>query len=115
MSCMTNMKRSNGTSPLAQAAALGVSLLALASGQQALAGPREQARRMYERLTGTPPSDALLTVLEGRVTSEGREATALYIVDPNEAHSKDFYTVTLKNWASPWTNRDQSIFAPLND
>jgi hypothetical protein len=23
--------------------------------------------------------------------------------------------VTLKNFASPWTNRDQSIFAPLND
>jgi hypothetical protein len=92
-----------------------MALLALASGQQALAGPREQARRMYERLTGTPPSESLLTTLEGRITSFGAEATALYIIDPNEPHSKDFYNVTLKNWASPWTNRDQSIFAPLND
>jgi hypothetical protein len=26
-----------------------------------------------------------------------------------------FYNVTLKNMAVPWTNRDQSVFAPLND
>jgi hypothetical protein len=26
-----------------------------------------------------------------------------------------FYNVTLKNFATPWTNRDQSVFAPLND
>ncbi|MFT6436821.1 MAG: hypothetical protein ACJAVI_004893 [Candidatus Azotimanducaceae bacterium] len=27
----------------------------------------------------------------------------------------DFYRTTLKNFAAPWTNRDQSIFVPLND
>ena len=27
----------------------------------------------------------------------------------------DFYNVTLKNLAIPWTNRDQTVFAPLND
>ena len=26
-----------------------------------------------------------------------------------------FYDVTLKNFAAPWTNRDQSVFVPLND
>src|SRR6185503_12715033 len=26
-----------------------------------------------------------------------------------------FYNVTLKNLATPWTNRDQTVFAPLND
>jgi hypothetical protein len=26
-----------------------------------------------------------------------------------------FYNVTLKNMSVPWTNRDQSVFAPLND
>jgi hypothetical protein len=26
-----------------------------------------------------------------------------------------FYSVTLKNFAMPWTNRDQTVFAPLND
>jgi hypothetical protein len=29
--------------------------------------------------------------------------------DPN------FYNVTLKNFAAPWTNRDRSVFVPLND
>ena len=26
-----------------------------------------------------------------------------------------FYSVTLRNLATPWTNRDRSVFAPLND
>ena len=26
-----------------------------------------------------------------------------------------FYSVTLKNFVTPWTNRDQTVFAPLND
>ncbi|WP_206606226.1 hypothetical protein [Steroidobacter cummioxidans] len=117
---MSNMKRSNGTSPLAKAAALGVALLAFASGQQAGATPtgRAQALRMYERLTGTPPSEALLTTLEGMVGAGSipeLESTAAFIINPNNESSKNFYSVTLKNFASPWTNRDQSIFAPLND
>ncbi|HEY0940906.1 MAG TPA: hypothetical protein VGE08_12465 [Steroidobacter sp.] len=117
---MSNMKRSDGTSPLARAAALGVALLSLAWGQQALAGPREQARRMYERLTGTSPSEDLLDDLQAMLGAEptsaaSREATARFIIDPDQPHSKNFYSVTLKNWASPWTNRDQSVFAPLND
>jgi hypothetical protein len=27
----------------------------------------------------------------------------------------NFYNVTLKNFAAPWTNRDRSVFVPLND
>src|SRR5688500_5628021 len=55
---MSNMKRTPRTSPLAKAAALGVALATLASGQQAFADAqgRAQARRMYDRLTGTPPA-----------------------------------------------------------
>ena len=30
----------------------------------------------------------------------------------NDSH---FYSVTLKNWVAPWTNRDQNAFVPLND
>lgn len=115
---MSNMKRITRSSPLATAAALGVALAIMAFGQQALAGPTEraQARRMYERLTGTPPSEALLNTLETRlVNNPDLAATASFIIDPAQAHSKNFYSVTLKNWASPWTNRDQTIFAPLND
>jgi hypothetical protein len=108
-----NHKRNSGA--LATAAAWGVALAVLASGQQALAGPREQARRMYDRLTGTPPSPALLTQLENEVNTRGLVNTAIFIMDKDEPRSKGFYSVTLKNFASPWTNRDQSIFAPLND
>jgi hypothetical protein len=123
-SCMSNMNRKRNSGALAKAAALGVALAAFASGQQAVADPasRAQARRMYDRLTGTPPSPTLLTDLETRIddlggaTSEpARASVALYILDKDSPRSKDFYTVTLKNFASPWTNRDQSIFASLND
>ncbi len=81
---------------------------------QAEAGAREQAKRMYERLTGTAPTAALLDELEARVQADP-VAAALYMIDPTEAHSRDFYTVTLKNLATPWTNRDQTVFAALND
>ena len=70
---------------------------------------------MYDRLTGTPPSPALLAELETKVSNEGAVNAALYMLDKNDPRSKDFYSVTLKNFASPWTNRDQTIFAPLND
>ena len=115
---MSNMKRSNGMASLAKAATLALAVATLAFGQQAAAGPREQARRMYERLTGTSPSELLLNQLETEVGSGTQPelvSAAAFMIDPDEEHSKNFYTVTLKNWATPWTNRDQSIFAPLND
>jgi hypothetical protein len=75
---------------------------------------RRQAKRMYDRLTGTPPSPALLTDLEARVASD-KVAAAMYMLDKNQARSSAFYSTTLKNFATPWTNRDQTVFAPLND
>lgn len=41
----------------------------------------------------------------------GQVADAVRIAMNNEA----FYSVTLKNMATPWTNRDRTVFAPLND
>jgi hypothetical protein len=29
--------------------------------------------------------------------------------------NRNFYNVTLRNFVAPWTNRDQSVFVPLND
>jgi hypothetical protein len=101
------------------AAAMALALTVFALGQQpAHAGPREQAKRMYDRLTGTPPSPALLTQLESEVgggTQPELVNAALFIMDDNATHSSDFYRVTLKNFATPWTNRDQTVFASLND
>ncbi len=81
---------------------------ALAVGQ-AEAGPREQAKRMHDRLAGVPPTatdlDDMAALLPGNPTA------AADIAMSNPA----FYSVTLKNFASPWTNRDRSVFVPLND
>ena len=35
--------------------------------------------------------------------------------DATTTSSGSFYTVVLKNFAAPWTNRDQTAFVPLND
>jgi hypothetical protein len=94
------------------AAALAIAALLVQSGAQA--GSREQAKRMYDRLTGTPPTPALLDDLTNRVDSDP-VAAALYMLDASSARSNGFYSVTLKNFATPWTNRDQTVFAPLND
>jgi hypothetical protein len=85
--------------------------LLMSSLSVALAGPREQAERIYNRLAGVPPSPTKLNELETAITGGGGATAAanLAMQDPH------FYTVTLKNWASPWTNRDQSVFVPLND
>jgi hypothetical protein len=76
----------------------------------ALAGPREQAQRIHDRLAGVPPSDGVLTTMTGMVAGNNELGAA--DVAMNDPH---FATVTLKNFAAPWTNRDQSVFVPLND
>ncbi len=96
-----------------------LSVLALAvvmacSAGYANAGAREQAKRMYDRLTGTSPTPAVLDVIEAEMAN-GAESAARFIMDPLQPHAKNFYNVTLKNFAMPWTNRDQSVFEPLND
>jgi hypothetical protein len=79
----------------------------------AQAGPREQAKRIHDRLAGVPPTDAVLVSMETDVdpfqNSNPLAAAYTAMDDPN------FYNVTLKNFAAPWTNRDQSVFVPLND
>jgi hypothetical protein len=83
-----------------------------------LAGPREQAMRIHDRLTGVPASNAMLDAMEDVISGGGGAAmAALYAIDgaPQVAASGDFYTVTLKNWVTPWTNESRDAFAPLND
>ena len=76
----------------------------------AIAGPREQAKRMHDRLVGTPPSAATLDLMAQRITAgQAREAANLAMQNPA------FYNTFLKNWVTPWTNTDQTSLAPLND
>lgn len=76
----------------------------------AYAGPREQAKRIHDRLAGVPPTDAVLQTMQNQIVG-GDPAAAAYTAMDN----KYLYNVTLKNFAAPWTNRDQSVFVPLND
>ena len=76
----------------------------------AVAGPREQARRMHDRIAGVPPTETVLTQMAADISS-GNPIAAAYKAMDNSA----FYDVTLKNFAAPWTNEDQSVFVPLND
>lgn len=86
-----------------------VLLLALGLGT-AQAGPREQAKRIHDRLAGVAPDAATLNAMEADIAG-GDPVAAAYRAMDNSA----FYNVTLKNFATPWTNRDQTVFAPLND
>jgi hypothetical protein len=84
-------------------------VLLLLTVSAALAGPREQAQRIHDRLAGVPPTDAVLNQMEGQVASNPVAAAMTAMDNPN------FYAVTLKNFAAPWTNRDFNPFVPLND
>ena len=93
---------------------LAVSLMALSlllfGASDAFAGDRERAKRIHDRLAGVPPTDTVLADMQSDVLAGNPELAAITAMD-NPA----FYSVTLKNMATPWTNRDQTVFAPLND
>jgi len=76
----------------------------------ASAGPREQAKRIHDRIAGVPPTEAVLDAMEADIVAND-PLSAAYTAMDNDA----FYTVTLKNWVTPWTNEPQTVFAPLND
>ncbi|MDJ0759367.1 MAG: hypothetical protein QNJ19_08205 [Woeseiaceae bacterium] len=93
---------------LANVFTLGAALLAMASA--AHAGPREQAKRIHDRIAGVPPTDAVLASMEADIVGGNPSAAAYTAMD-----NVSFYNVTLKNFAAPWTNREENVFVPLND
>ncbi|MCU7890088.1 MAG: hypothetical protein KZQ78_00135 [Candidatus Thiodiazotropha sp. (ex Ustalcina ferruginea)] len=90
-------------------------LLALTSlclyAASSIAGPREQAQRIHDRIAGIPPSATILTQMVSEIVDNNDPLAAAMLATEHP----DFYNVTLKNWATPWTNEDQTPFAPLND
>ncbi len=82
----------------------------LASISVSFAGPREQAKRIHDRLTGVPPTEVVLTSMTAKVQSGDAIGAAMEAMQ-NPA----FYNTTLKDWATPWTNRDESVYRDLND
>jgi hypothetical protein len=107
MSSMHGAKPSRFKRSLA-AISLGICALSTVSADE-----RDQAKRIHDRLAGVPPTETVLADMTLAIQSDpvnGPIAAAMTAMqNPN------FYTVTLKNFAAPWTNRDQSVFVPLND
>ena len=112
-----NRRLGEGLARRATCGACVAALLAAQAAPPALAGPYEQAKRIYERLAGVPPSAAVLQLMANDIINQpgqsGLLAAAAVATDPGYAPS--FYNVTLKEFVNPWTNRDQSAFVPLND
>jgi hypothetical protein len=111
MSIASNVKR-----PAARRAARAVAsatcalLLWAESAAPALADPTSQAQRIYQRIAGVQPSDATLATMAADIAG-GNALAAAEVATTDPA----FYNVVLKNFVTPWTNRNQTVFAPLND
>ena len=124
MTIATMLRTAPAKTAIAASIALGLSLGFLNS---TFAGPREQARRIHDRLAGVPPTNAVLAQMTAcinnvsssacttgnpvaGVSTDGKTVAAyLAMQNPN------FLNVTVKNMVMPWTNKDQTVFAPLND
>ena len=68
---------------------------------------RDQAKRIHDRVAGVQADSTTLDNMEAASDA----IAAAYIAMSHPA----FYNVTLKNLVTPWTNEEQTVFAPLND
>jgi hypothetical protein len=73
------------------------------------AAARAKAVLLHQRITGVPPTAADLNTMEPLIATDPLSAAAI------ATGKAQFYNVTLKNMFLPATNRDQSVFVPLND
>jgi len=88
-------------------AALGALALAFCAAQAAAANTTpDQAERIYSRIAGIPAPPAILAQM---TQTDPLSAALLATQDPS------FYDNTIRDLATPWTNRAQTVFAPLND
>ncbi len=91
---------------LKTAACVGA-LALLSAGANAQAINADQATRIYNRIAGIPPTAAELSAM---LAASSPVEAALIATNDHK-----FYNDTIRNMAAPWTNRDQSVFVPLND
>src|SRR5271169_257552 len=108
---MTQIARNTHAMPNLVARAVRATLcagaLALVCANALAANPStDQATRIYNRIAGIPPT---ATELAQMTATDPVSAAIIATNDPA------FYNNTVRNLAAPWTNRDQSVFVPLND
>jgi hypothetical protein len=107
LSLLCRILRENLLGPVGQWLLL---IALIVTGISISAGPREQAKRIHERLAGIPPSADMLNDMANDIASGDALAAANRAIETDS-----FYSVSLKNWVTPWTNEEQTVFAPLND
>ncbi|MDH3634313.1 MAG: hypothetical protein OES20_06370 [Gammaproteobacteria bacterium] len=78
---------------------------------------RAQAKRIHDRLVGVTATNATIDAMEALLISDptGKTAAEYAIDTAQNPNARFFYNVTLKNFAAPWTNEEQTVFTPLND
>ncbi len=94
----------------------GLVLMSLVSAK-AHADARDQAKRLHDRLTGVPPSEAILDQMEQLVLQGNAKGAAQLATDVtrNPAGGKAFYNLSLVRWSSVMTNTGLSPRVPLDD
>lgn len=73
-------------------------------------GPREQAIKLHNRLTGVPPTTATLNQMINLINAQDEVAAAKVALERPE-----FYNIKAKNWVKTWTNEARTNRTPLND
>lgn len=86
------------------------SAVLLLHGLAAQADSTDQAKRIHDRIAGVHPDATVLGDMRDRIDLDDAIGAALIAT-----RAPEFYSVTLKNFVAPWTNRDQSVFVDLND
>jgi hypothetical protein len=103
--------RINGTrlarAPVASALC-ALALFSALTAPPARAGSVQQEILLYTRLTGVPPTASILSQIQAAGGNDTTVAT-LAVQQPS------FYNVTLRNIFAAESNRDGSVFVPLND
>lgn len=74
------------------------------------AGPREQAKRLHDRLAGVPADAATLDAMAAKIEGGDSLGAAFDAMD-----KPSFYNTTVRELAAPWTNRERSVYVDLND
>jgi hypothetical protein len=98
--------RTSAASVLCALAALSIASQTVFAGEK----ERDEAVLLYSRITGVPPSATDLNTMETDLLAGNKQGAAGIATA-----APQFYNNTLKNIFLPATNRDQSVFVPLND
>ena len=84
--------------------------LVMITSSSLFAGPADEAKRMYDRITGVQPSIEVLNQMTELVAADKPEEAARIAVE-----SEDFLAYNLRNLVARWANVDEQMDFPFND